>query len=97
METVSVGPVDKGGSREGQVKADNSSLGELGARLQGGRKDHDIQSDSVFRRERVKQRRCSEGCGLAEHGVRVASATVPADGVTINSKRWRGGGQRSHE
>ena len=49
-ETVSVGPVDKGGSREGKGKRIAQALGELGARLQGstagwwklgGRKDHD--------------------------------------------------------
>ena len=34
-ETVSVGPVDKGGSREGKGKRIAQALGELGARLQG--------------------------------------------------------------
>lgn len=41
----SVGPADKGGSKEGKGKRIAQALGELGARLQGGRKDHDRQTD----------------------------------------------------
>ena len=56
-------------------------------------KPFEIQSDSERSQYTVKQRRPSGGCGLVEHGVRVALSHSPGGCSNDQQQRWRGEGR----